>query len=211
MKVKSYQSRSLHDLRSSNSVSAVFKDPVDTYSAIYSLLPFGRERFVAGGALHSLIKIFDLRMPGGKMYYAANLEASSEREEASHESRGWNVFMGRGGSATRAKSNSPVYSLSRPSPVSPSFFAGLENGVIQVDLVSIMDRYPDPIYRHYVPIKSDLKGAQQRQQKWDPWGTVLALSMYEQDTGPLQLREQLKVGLVESRGGQLKGWDERWR
>lgn len=37
-------------------------------SAIYSLLPLGRERFVAGASRYAMIKIFDLRMPGGKVY-----------------------------------------------------------------------------------------------------------------------------------------------
>ncbi|MCJ1341175.1 hypothetical protein MMC09_006471 [Bachmanniomyces sp. S44760] len=67
----------LHDMRSPAQLTAKFTDSIDSESAIYSLLPLGQERFVAGGAKHSLMKVFDLRMPGGKRYFAANVDPCS--------------------------------------------------------------------------------------------------------------------------------------
>ena len=118
---------------------------MDTFSPIYSLLPIGTERFVAGGARHSIIKVFDLRMPGGKLYHAANLESCSGASEngfwdfksvkrmsccehhykSKSRRHGWNVFLRPKNNTSRHVGESPVYTLSRPSQCSPTFFAGV--------------------------------------------------------------------------------------
>lgn len=215
----------LHDLRSANSIAAVFRDPVDTFSPIYSLLPIGTERFVAGGARHSIIKVFDLRMPGGKLYHAADLEPCSGASEnrprnfnsetrlsccqhhydSKHRRRGWNVFLRPKDNAIRRVSESPVYALSRPSQCSPTLYAGVESTVLQFDIVSIMDKYPDPLFK-YGQAKTEDKHYVKR--KWDPQGNVLCLPMYEHDTGPVKLIKQRKVEYTQ---GSIEGWDERWK
>lgn len=120
----------------------------------------------------SLIKIFDLRMPGQKQYSALNLLECSYGAEGSHgqgqhepstnnpesssgqccrlhrsvkelSSQDWNVFMRR---SRRPRESSPVYSLSRPSSVSPTFYAGMEGFITQIDLLSVLDRHPDKIH-----------------------------------------------------------------
>ncbi|KAL9124647.1 MAG: hypothetical protein Q9217_006043 [Psora testacea] len=190
----------LHDLRCANIVAGTFQDPVD-FSSIYSLLPFGRERFVAGGALHALIKVFDLRMPGERMYYAIDARTCG------HEPKGWNVFLGkRCVSNTRSSRNieSPVYSLSKPSECSPTFFAGIEGRVLKVDLVSIMDKHPDPVYGG---MPSTGYRANDIHRKWNPLDRILSLPMYEHNDGPVKLRVQREVGLYK---GTFHGWDERW-
>lgn len=184
----------LHDLRSANSITAVFRDPVDTFSPVYSLLPIGTERFVAGGARHSILKVFDLRMPGGKLYHASK-----------HKRRDWNVFLRPKDNHSRRVTESPVYALSRPSQCSPTFFAGVESTVLQFDMVSIMDEYPDPLFKHghaKTGDKHDVK------RKWDPHGNVLCLPMYEHDTGPVTLIKQRQVEYTQ---GSIEGWDERWK
>lgn len=217
--------RSLHDLRSPNSISAVFRDPVDTFSPIYSLLSVGTERFVAGGARHSIIKIFDLRMSGGKLYHAAglascsgvshnrsrkfktekSLSCSEHHYDSRQRRRGWNVFLRPKDSTNRRITDSPVYALSRPSQCSPTFFAGVESTVLQFDMVSIMDGHGDPLFKYGMAKMGD---KHQVERKWDPQGNVLCLPMYEHDTGPVKLIKQRKVEYTE---GSIEGWDERWK
>lgn len=218
-------SLSLHDLRSAKSITAVFRDPVDTFSPIYSLLPIGTERFVAGGARHSIIKVFDLRMPGGKLYHAADPEPCSGTSEnrprsfksekrlsccehhydSKHKRRGWNVFLRPNDNTNRRVTESPVYTLSRPSQCSPTFFAGVESTVLQIDMVSIMDEHPDPLFKHGQAKTGDKHDVE---RKWDPRGNALCLPMYEHDTGPVNLIKQRKVEYTQ---GSIEGWDERWR
>ena len=190
----------LHDIRCADEVAGKFEDPVDV-SPVYSLLPFGRERFVAGGAMHALIKVFDLRMPGERMYYATDAGTCSV------EPKGWNVFIGKG-SASRVRGSlsieSPVYSLSRPSQCSPTFFAGIEDRVVQVDLASVMDKYPDPVYGG---LPDTGHRATDIHRKWKPHNRILSLPMYEHNDGPVKLRMQREVGLYK---GTFQGWDERW-
>ena len=216
----------LHDLRCSSSLSATFEDSVD-YSPVYSLLPFGRERFVAGAAANMLIKVFDLRLPGGKRYYATDLHACRStpqkiREWSSmpkycchyHDNvkdtpRGWNIFTGRGPSRKprgRPKADVPIYSLSKPSEYSPTFFAGTENRVIQFDLVSVMDKHPDPIYGS-VPRSN--QRCHEVQHKWDANHRILSLPMYEhpEEHEPVKLRMQRDVGVYKA---VFENCDERW-
>ena len=216
---------SLHDLRVSHSSIATFRDPVDTFSPIYCLQPIGTERFLAGGARHSLIKVFDLRVPGGKLYHAVNanlcsptdcdyLEQPNQRfsppgrcnhhQRAKFDRRGWNVFLNLPSNRTRR--DSPVYAVSRPSQCSPSFFAGVENGVVQLDIVSIMDKHPDPIFQKGPVPKGDRGDIRRR---WDPNREAVAMPMYEHNNGPVNLLKQHAE--VEFMEGSLRpGLDERW-
>lgn len=164
-------------------------------------------------------------MPGGKLYYAADLDACSSNAlrgpgitsptcchyhyGSRANCRNCNIFLHpchiRGHQISRRDGMSPVYSLSSPSPCSPTFFAGIEGKVLEIDVVSIMDRHPDPIFRSG-PQKTgnrtlDLK------RKWDPHSEVLRLPLYEQVEGNINLRMQRGVGSVAT---SRKGWDERW-
>ena len=199
-------------------MNLVFRDPVDTYSPIYSLLSIGTERFVAGGGRHSLIKVFDLRMPGENPYHATDAhlwstkrqrhlqkavsnESCEAQNRAKFDRRGWNVFVN-----MRSKRESPVYALSRPSPCSSSLFAGVENHIVQLDMVSIMDRHPDPVFRNRPATQRD-RGDVRRQ--WDPNSDVMPLPMYEHDTGSVNLwKQRSKVEYSEK--CVREGWDERW-
>lgn len=222
----------LHDMRSPASCTAIYNDPIDGASPVYSLLAFGRERFIAGGARHSILKIFDLRMAGGKAYYAADLEACSARTsrnpptpapeasgvccdyhyEMRHDRRDWNIFLNPRGPSfyklgTRRSSESPVYALSSPAAGSPSLYAGVENAVVQFDIVSMMDRHPDPVFKYGPPAMRGARDAEIR-RKWDPQRDVMRLAMYEQvSMGSMRLRVQSSVGAMDS---NMRGWDERW-
>ncbi|MCJ1470014.1 hypothetical protein MMC07_008659, partial [Pseudocyphellaria aurata] len=204
----------LHDFRSPAPFTAVFSDVIDASSAVYSLSLFGRERFIVGSSQNCLIKIFDLRLPGGKMYYAADLDPCSSDPprgpgmtsvtccqyhcHSKDKCRDCSIFLHprhvRGGQISRREGMSPVYSLSSPSPFSPTFFAGIEGKVLEVDVVSVMDHHPDPIFRSG-PKRTGNRALDLR-RKWDPRSEVLSLPLYEQLEGNINLRTQRVVGDV---------------
>ena len=222
--------RRLHDLRSRSPYVAQFMDKVDTFSAIYSLLPFGREYFIAGGANHSLLKVFDFRIPSNKLCGTVNLDPGPSMSENIHypstsrsskfnpslvlmdrcdhkknfEPRNWNIFLDNSLHPynSRRKSSSPVYSLSSPSSCSPTFYAGLEDNVIQVDLTSIHGPHPDPIFTRGLGKTQDLS------QNWDPEDDIMRLAAYEQTSGAVKLMIQAPGG---QQGDCIGGLDERWR
>ena len=223
---------SLHDLRRAGPAAGVFRDPVDTFSPIYSLLSVGSERFIAGGGRHSIIKMFDLRMPGGKLYHATDVDPCSLPKndllkqkssdqwlsccgyhyEAKKNRRDWNVFLGVSSRRLGGNRESPVYCLSRPSQCSPSLFAGIESTIAQIDMVSIMDSHPDPIYGDVQNTRPSGSSRLDRSQdyvkrKWNPSGDIASLPMYEHDEGPVNLLQQQEVGRLR---GNIAGFDERW-
>ena len=119
----------------------------------------------------------------------------------------WNVFLDiRGNRKGYQVSDSPVYSLSSPSPSSPSWYAGVEDKVVQIDMVSIMDRHPDPIYRHG-PESTSSRDADII-AKWNPKKDALRFPAYEQKVGNISLIKQQRIGDVH---GSREDWDERWQ
>jgi hypothetical protein len=128
----------VHDLRTPAPFTAAFTDPLDANSKIYSLLPIGRERFLVGGARHSLFKIFDIRMPGGRVYSAPSSKFSFE----SGGSAGWATYMSHAPTASgfghrhRAQDReSPVYSLAKSDPGGGTVFAGVEGSLWEFDFL----------------------------------------------------------------------------
>ena len=119
---------------------------------------------------------------------------------AFHESmrrpRDWNAFVGTRG--PHRSFESPVYSLSSPSSVSPAIYVGSSNIVMQLDIVSVLDQHPDPIYNtepltietaYQKPLSTsvptiasvDLTSLTAAAAKrWDPENNVMNLPMYEQ-------------------------------
>ena len=212
----------LHDLRSPLPLVTTYCDPIDATSAIYSLCSFGHERFIAGGARHSVLKIFDLRMPGGKTYYAADLDhcspepalispdACCKYHEESRYTMDYNVYMTQDSSIMSkrysSRRESPVYSLAAASSFSPSIFAGLENNVLQLDLVSMMDKHPDLVFQPRGPWKGSRNEV--IQARYNPNHDALNLVAVEHtvDRG-IKAMKQAAVG---ERTWGVKGWDERW-
>ena len=119
------------------------------------------------------------------------------------------------GSRRQRNRGSPVYSLSRPSQCSPSLFAGIESTVIQVDMVSIMDKHQDPVFEHSSAAKANMSYPKHyihdfMEQRWNPQGDVGSLPMYEHDEGPVHLLKQRDVRVRVNVEGMIEGWDERW-
>ena len=221
----------LHDMRSPRGFEQIFWDPTND-SAVYSLAAQGRERFVAGVALHSMIKVFDLRLSGSHSYHAVSLPSSKpkgkavsrdsatntvddNKSQSSRKSGGWNLYLKPRNPVSRAQQNSPVYSLSIPSSTSLNLYAGLEGAVQSLTFHGIADNYPDPmlsygLVRHHNKI--DVR------KSYNPDGGVMNLGMYEQGTEEgigMQLLVQggvtASVVRKERRDKAMaKGIDERW-
>ncbi|CAF9924344.1 MAG: hypothetical protein GOMPHAMPRED_003599 [Gomphillus americanus] len=124
----------LTDTRLPNGRAAVYSDPVDC-SPIYSLLAMTGPRFVAGGARHCLLKFFDMRNP----HWCYSKSAIDHDPNAL---LGYNIFLPTIG--TRMTRTSPTYCLTASSPHAGSFYAGIENGVVQIDLHSPNDSHARP-------------------------------------------------------------------
>ncbi|OCL13811.1 hypothetical protein AOQ84DRAFT_332091 [Glonium stellatum] len=224
----------LHDMRSPSAYESSYWDPTND-SAIYSLQTQGRERLIAGASRHSMLKVFDLRVAGGRAYHyldvpvtAATKPNQSHRPNPhqpsqSHSAKasthyGWNLFLNPRNYVPRQhqrsshrSAESPIYSLSLPSAASPTLFAGVENNVVQFDFVSMLDAHPDPLFnpvleRSYRTGRIDVKSS------WNPRHDILQLAMYEQSPengGAVQLLRQAGVGRY--RGEMGRELDERWR
>lgn len=144
--------------------------------------------------------------------------SSSESDTKQKSPPDWNLFLtDKGPHASRQwkarrGQTSPIYSLSSPSPCSPTVFAGLEGHVIELNFTSVYDRFPDPIFKFGSKrIRWRYKGAVQQQDvipKWDPYQEVMCLAMYEQVSGPPTLKQQAPIG---EPGHDIPGWDERWK
>ncbi|EON69054.1 hypothetical protein W97_08367 [Coniosporium apollinis CBS 100218] len=240
----------LHDMRSPRFSESFYVDEGDS-SAIYSLQPIARERLVAGTSRHSTLKIFDLRVQGGRAYSYLDARPSSPERAKSrpqisptkppsneadkppllHDpSSAWSLFLNpqnstrganRGSRRSRRSVESPVYSISSPSSTSPSLFAGVEGSVVQLDMTSVLDEHPDPVFQgESVHAAREAHGAGMGRsravdvrQRWDPKGDVLNLAMFSQTDGQMKLRVQKSVGETSRRreaAEGMEGLDERW-
>ncbi|CAO1604686.1 hypothetical protein XANCAGTX0491_008230 [Xanthoria calcicola] len=224
----------LHDLRSPASYVATFQDPIDSNAAIYSLLPLGRDRFLAGTAQFATLKLFNMPLAVDKLCRHNNSSGSlfegsrvqvltsshdkdvfypEQSNAARARSRGWTCFLAdrerssRGGSRRPREWASPVYSLACPSLCSPTIFAGIEDHVIQVDIADAYDRFPDPIYK-YGP-ESTGKRDSDATRKWDPDGNVMRVNLYEHVHTNMEILHQARIG-ERMPGDAMPGCDERW-
>ncbi|CCX10687.1 hypothetical protein FPQ18DRAFT_379582 [Pyronema domesticum] len=147
----------LHDLRTPSPYALLFASP-SMAVPVYSLLPLGRERILVGEALHSLLKVFDIRMPGGRVYCTPGGSIPTPTDgpldlpgAGQQPKKGWvpgwathlqpartNVAVHilapqRWGQRGVRAQESPVYSLAAGSPGGGSVFAGLEGSVWELD------------------------------------------------------------------------------
>jgi hypothetical protein len=158
----------LHDLRDPRASRAEYIDVVDD-GQILSLLVMGHERFLAGSHQNACLKVFDLRMPGGRVYdYLHAAPARCGRRNAASPRRDINIFLALHLPKSRTWSPLPtnhrpstpryrgsIYTLSCPSPISPTIYAGIENHVISLSTISTDDwrsasKFPalQPILEH---------------------------------------------------------------
>jgi len=199
----------LHDLRLSRSVVSEYFIP-SSQTAIYSVATMGRERLIAGCAQHGALVIFDIRITGGRNYIYHNvmgdqpgdyssgsliwLNPCSSHADTNESRRRWKLNW--------RLAQSPVYSVSSPSPYSPFIYAGLENNVMELAFNSCTDGTPDPIFhrpRH--PTPNGVSLAEDR--------GILNLPMNDEELGrPKLLRQKRLLDTRQHEG--ISGYDERW-
>jgi WD40 repeat protein len=211
----------LHDMRSPAEYEALISDPTD-FSAIFSMAMIGRERLIAGGAINSLLKVWDLRFAGGRTYHYLDALATSGGDstvstpttlEEPHTG-GWDVFASPYEAANRRwhrGQDSPIYSLSRPSNSSTSLYVGRENSVMQFNFTSMLDKHPDPVFKHAIVRRPG--GHIDAKKTWDSDGKhrVLSLSSYVQTAqGHFSLKIQRRSDKLDF-AEAIPGFDERWR
>lgn len=234
----------VNDMRSPQDYVQIYHDPIDQ-SAIYSLAAIGRERFVAGGARHSVIKFFDLRMNNGRAYYHHEQIPLPTQSPSQHHgglardsrpsSNAWNLYLvstlsrrereerirqpwsasrperSRGSTTRYPTRETPIYALSSPSPCSPSLFAGVEDRFAQIDLVSIMDKHPDPLFEQGIE-RYGGAGDIDLQSTWDPDAVLDNFAMIEHnDYGGIGLMKQASTDETSNKQLWVEGYDERWR
>lgn len=222
----------LHDLRSRRPFEATFRDSTDQ-NPVYSILPFGHDRFVVGAGGDAVVKIFDLRMPNTYNYLDAkgysSIDKSKQcRQHTSSTTNGiqnsinysrkdFSLFLsqpfpGRRRARRNGTYRGAIYTLSSPSPSSPSIYAGVVDGVFRLDFASTDDLTGTCSDWYRDNLALDLNTTSSSPDR------VLQMSGYERPdpeavTSSVQLRTQLPFSSVQPediRNEQLTGWDRRW-
>ena len=219
----------LHDIRTGNGCEISYTDKVDD-GQILSLQPIGHQSFLAGSHQNGCLKTFDMRMPGAKNYSYLNARPSTRVPSLTqtqdlvprqmqrdiniflalrmpHRQTGWKPLPLTNNDRLNRYSGS-IYSLSSPSPSSPTIYAGIEDHVIQLDFISTND------VRRGVAIDPALHLNDKE------LGRVLNLSCYQrpregyESTDPVLLNHQKSFSVLDSsaleRQSTNQGWDERW-
>ncbi|KAJ6129989.1 hypothetical protein N7512_002769 [Penicillium capsulatum] len=222
----------LHDLRSPHSYEATYRDTTDI-NLIYSVHPFGQDRFLAGAGGDAVVKIFDLRMRNSYSYLDAQTSTTTTQSpgqakklQANHPRKDFSFFLSTQPSSFLARHSlrarragryrGPVYTMSSPSPSSPTVYTGVVDGVVRLDFAST-DDLTGPSQEWY-NCNLDLgvdKGEPSRKAETDQ---VLRLAGYERpDPDDLsttsKLRNQHGFWYPESKhmvNEAITGWDRRW-
>ena len=201
-------------------------------SPIYSLLAFGRERFFAGAGRNCILKGFDLRISGGRTYYASDAQHCSSQPvppksrkpknfccdyhySSRFDRRNFNLHVRPNSIAGNHKVRfrnpqdySPIYSLSSPSTWSPTIYAGIEEAVIQIDATSLSDKHPDPVFKRMPdPVMKGARGT----YGW-PYAKFSedVLSLVVQEESALMKQSTLAPLPSTRQFKQHSRWDERW-
>lgn len=212
----------LHDMRSNRDVEQAYIDPADD-SAIYSILPRGREQLMVGTSRHNLLKVFDLRL-GAKCYSYLDASDFTEGSKVDEPNSDYNIFLrpnntsftarGSGWSQGRNRSaESSVYSLASPSAHSPYVYAGVENAIWSLAFTEVLDSHPDPVY--FEPWSAQAEGKPGTSQRGLDSKEVHGLAMYDQDAN-MRLRVQRSLwetwrARAPRQAGVQFGLDERWK
>jgi WD40 repeat protein len=194
----------LHDLRSPSAAVTIFADTVDS-SPVYSLLPMGHERFLAGAGRDALLKVFDLRLPSGRQYSYQSIQSPTLPSTDSN-------FFVRADPTVPAR-HSPTYALNTPSATSSTIYLGLESTVVSLDLVTTENLTRQPLARdvflHGNSHTRPLAGYER------PKTSTAAVELLEQEDVMRYLEPRGNFAARYMKAGAnnecVKGWDCRWR
>lgn len=180
-----------------------------------------------------MVKIFDLRMLNTYNYLDAKGPSFTSQTQSKHPDqtastngiqnsltyprKDFSLFLSQPlPTSRRARNNSayrgPIYTLSSPSPSSPSIYAGIVDGVFRLDFASTDDLTGSgrDWYRDNLGLGLNTSSSAPDR--------VLQMSGYERPdpeavTSSVKLRTQLPFERVKSeniRNEQVTGWDRRW-
>ena len=210
----------LLDIRSNQDHAMKYSDPIDA-STIYSLATMGGQKLLAGAARHSMVKVFDLRMPGRMTYYhsqQAETDCHVMSDPQFKRANGnYSLYMDvaqverqRPTYRSGRLKESSVYSLSVPSVTSSTVYAGAEGCVIQMDAVPSSERQLESINtRHPQRPPSHPEG--QGSLGWDPPRRIdrtVNLRMVDHRSGKPFHQEDL--GSLNMADSQYPGLDPSW-
>ncbi|GLI77513.1 hypothetical protein PoHVEF18_005803 [Penicillium ochrochloron] len=221
----------LHDLRSPRAYETTYEDPTDD-NFIYSVRAFGHDRFLVGSGGNALIKLFDLRCTS-----YSYLEAQGARPKApsnvpiphnhgQYPSKDFNIFLSaqppaifnRHINSRRRRVGypyrGPIYSMSMPSPSSPTVYTGVAGGLIRLDFAST-DDLTGPAKEWY---DCNLNLGFDAEMKPADGSSFFTVAGYERpDPRDLSTTSKLrkqhsswKFDLDDSRRDVVTGWDHRW-
>ncbi|ODM23958.1 hypothetical protein SI65_01548 [Aspergillus cristatus] len=231
----------LHDLRTSNPYEAMYRDTTDD-NPIYCVHPFGHDRFVVGAGGDAVLKFFDLRMHSPYSYLngrypsfshpsdepsADNTNTDGIQDSLRYPRKDFSLFLSHSPpglkSSNRGRSRGnptsyrgPIYTMSSPSALSPTIYAGVVDGVFRLDFVSSDDLassscqwYEDGLA---LDLNADLNSPSSAPDR------VLELSGYERPepddlTTTSKLRTQQPFWAIsndDARNEVVTGWDRRW-
>ncbi|PWY82902.1 F-box domain protein [Aspergillus heteromorphus CBS 117.55] len=231
----------LHDLRSNSDFEQAYRDTTDP-NPIYCVQPFGHNGFVVGSGGNALVKFFDLRMTKTETYSyrdphpgpspatgnpnsittgLADLSLASVHG-LSHPRKGFNIFLSHPPPssfirATRARRiarpyRGAIYTMSSPSPSSPTIYTGIADGVVRLDFVSTDDLYGPCKEWYRNPLMLDPGNV----SDWNQPDRVLEVAGYDRPetlSASLALRSQVPFVTINEENiddEQRTGWDRRW-
>ncbi|KAJ5713876.1 uncharacterized protein N7483_011057 [Penicillium malachiteum] len=148
----------LHDLRSPHAYESTYRDTTDI-NLIYSVHPFGHDRFLAGAGGNAVLKIFDLRMSNTYNYLGAQVPLTKTQSQPStklptstipsYPRKDFSIFLStqlpsiiprnRRARNRRGPYRGPIYTMSSPSSSSPTVYTGIVDGVVRLDFASTDD------------------------------------------------------------------------
>ncbi|GAQ33452.1 hypothetical protein AtubIFM55763_005357 [Aspergillus tubingensis] len=235
----------LHDLRSNDEYEKVYRDTTDQ-NPIYCVHPFGHDRFVVGSGGDALVKIFDLRMPKNETYSyrdarpsqtlpnnnkpivnsLSNLSLTSTNNSITFPRKDISIFLSAHPPSSRTQGRrrhntrsyrGAIYSMSSPSPSSPTIYTGVADGVVRLDFASTDDLFGpcQDWYRDPLLLSNDV-GLDSTVAHTRAADKVLELSGYERPedtTSSITLRKQQpfgSVGVEDRLAEEVTGWDRRW-
>lgn len=228
----------LHDLRSPEPYQYTYRDTTDD-NPVYCVHPFGHDRFVIGAGGDAVVKFFDLRMHNTYSYLngpspAGKSSSKKTRRESSiiYPRKDYSIFLSHpppglsNSNRARPRRNNnangrlsyrgPIYTMSSPSALSPTIYAGVVNGIFRLDFTNTDDLtstshqwYEDNIA---LDVNAEVNAAASAPDK------VVELSGYERPeatntttTSKLRTQQPLLSGLNSDDTHEVEsGWDRRW-
>lgn len=225
----------LHDLRSPRPYEVAYKD-ISDLNPIYSLHAFGHSHFLAGSGGEAIVKIFDLRMSNTYNHLDAQNATSQsqstnvQKNKDSITSRkspqkGLSMFLSTrppppfGQAPTRRQRDTyrgPIYTISTPSPSSPTVYTGIVDGIVRLDFASTDDLTGSQ--KDWFDFNLDLGVNTGSEPSTDLNDQALNLAGYERPdeddfSTTSVLRRQQEFCKTWSADGRFQAdteWDQRW-